>query len=150
MLIIVNFRWWNSSNSFHNFFSEYMLLLYLKKWYLCLHLQKVSLVAPTVKKKKKILLQCGRPGFDPWVGKIPWRRIWQPTPVFSPGESPWTEEPGGLQSMGSQRVGHDWQHVSTKPSICSYSVYFQLHLLTLLAKRNQKRWRALLLLASVV
>ena len=32
--------------------------------------------------------------------KIPWRRAWQPTPVFLPGESPWTEEPGGLQSMG--------------------------------------------------
>ena len=31
--------------------------------------------------------QCGRPGFDPWVGKIPWRRKWQPTPVFLPGES---------------------------------------------------------------
>ena len=26
-------------------------------------------------------------GFDPWVGKIPWRRAWQPTPVFLPGES---------------------------------------------------------------
>ena len=26
-------------------------------------------------------------GFDPWVGKIPWRRNWQPTPVFLPGES---------------------------------------------------------------
>ena len=39
-----------------------------------------------------------------WVGKIPWRRAWQPIPVFLPGESPWTEEPGGLQSMGSQRV----------------------------------------------
>ena len=26
-------------------------------------------------------------GFDPWVGKIPWRRKWQPTPVFLPGES---------------------------------------------------------------
>ena len=25
--------------------------------------------------------------FDPWVGKIPWRRKWQPTPVFLPGES---------------------------------------------------------------
>ena len=37
----------------------------------------------------------------------PWRRKWQPTPVFSPGEYPWTEEPGGLQSMGQQRVGHD-------------------------------------------
>ena len=33
---------------------------------------------------------------------------WQPTPVFLPGESPWTEEPGGIQSMGSQRVGHNW------------------------------------------
>ena len=26
-------------------------------------------------------------GFDPWVRKIPWRRAWQPTPVFFPGES---------------------------------------------------------------
>ena len=28
-----------------------------------------------------------RCGFHPWVGKIPWRRAWQPTPVFLPGES---------------------------------------------------------------
>ena len=28
-----------------------------------------------------------RPAFDPYVGKIPWRRAWQPTPVFLPGES---------------------------------------------------------------
>ena len=27
-----------------------------------------------------------RPGFDPWVGKIPWRRKWQPTPVSLSGE----------------------------------------------------------------
>ena len=40
--------------------------------------------------------------------KDPWKRAWQPTPVFFPGESPWTEEPGGLQSIGSQRVRHDW------------------------------------------
>ena len=33
----------------------------------------------------------------------PLRRTWQPTPVFLPGESPWTEEPAGFQSMGSQR-----------------------------------------------
>ena len=45
--------------------------------------------------------------FDPLVGKIPWKRAWQPTPVFLPGESPWTEELGRLQSMGSQRVRHD-------------------------------------------
>ena len=30
-----------------------------------------------------------------WIGKIPGRRAWQPTLVFLPGESPWTEEPGG-------------------------------------------------------
>ena len=34
----------------------------------------------------KICLQRGRPGFDPWVGKIPWGREWLPTPVFLPGE----------------------------------------------------------------
>ena len=39
------------------------------------------------KKKKKICLQRRRPMFSPWVGKIPWRRAWQPTPVFLPGES---------------------------------------------------------------
>ena len=55
-----------------------------------------------------IHLQCRRPGLDPWVRKIPWRRVWQPTPIFLPRESPWTEEPGGLQSRRSQRVGHDW------------------------------------------
>jgi len=38
---------------------------------------------------------------------ISWRRAWQPTPVFLPQESPWTEEPGELQFMGSQTVGHN-------------------------------------------
>ena len=37
--------------------------------------------------KASVYLQCGRPGFDPWVGKIPWRRKWQSTPVFLPGKS---------------------------------------------------------------
>ena len=46
--------------------------------------------------------------FDPWVGKIPWRRKWQPTPVSLPAESHAWRSLGKLQSMGSQRVGHDW------------------------------------------
>ena len=41
-------------------------------------------------------------GSIPEVRKIPWRRKWQSIPVFLPGKIPWTEEPGGLQSMGSQ------------------------------------------------
>ena len=35
----------------------------------------------------RIHLQCRKAAFDPWVGKIPWRRKWQPTPVFLPGKS---------------------------------------------------------------
>ena len=50
--------------------------------------------------------RCKRHRFDPWIGKIPWRRELLPTPVFLPGESH-EQEPGGLQSMGSQRVGHN-------------------------------------------
>ena len=56
----------------------YSLMLIIINW--------ASLVAQVVK--------CRRPGFDPWVGKIPWRRERLPTPVFWPGEfhglySPW-------------------------------------------------------------
>ena len=36
---------------------------------------------------KSLCLQCGRPGFHPWVGKIRWRRKWQSTPVLLPGKS---------------------------------------------------------------
>ena len=36
---------------------------------------------------KESTWQCWRPRLHPWVWKIPWRRIWQPTPVFLPGES---------------------------------------------------------------
>ena len=36
---------------------------------------------------KNPLVICGKPGFDPWVWKIPWRRAWQTTLVFLPRES---------------------------------------------------------------
>ena len=42
--------------------------------------------ASLVTQMAKICQQCRRRGFDPWVGKIPWRREWLPTPVFLPGE----------------------------------------------------------------
>ena len=41
------------------------------------------------------------------VEKGPCRRVCLPTPIFLPGESPWTEDPGGLQSMGLQRARQD-------------------------------------------
>ena len=36
---------------------------------------------------KESACQCKRPGFNPWVGKIPWRRKWQSTPILLPGKS---------------------------------------------------------------
>ena len=44
---------------------------------------QASLVAQMI----KVCLQCRRPRFNPLVGKIPWRRKWQPTPVLLPGKS---------------------------------------------------------------
>jgi len=57
---------------------------------------------------KESTYNMGYLGSVPGLGRFPWRRVWQSTPVFLPGESPWTEEPGMLQSMGSQRVRHNW------------------------------------------
>ena len=48
-----------------------------------------------------------RLGFDYWVGKIPWRRAWQSTPVFLLENPMDREKPGGLQSMGLNRVGQN-------------------------------------------
>ena len=55
----------------------------------------------------RIHLKRGRPGFDPWVGKTPWRRKWQPTPVFLPGESR-----GQRSLVGYSPWGHkSWTHL---------------------------------------
>ena len=60
-----------------------------------------------------------RPGFDPWVGKIPWRREWQPTPIFLPrkfhgqrnlaGYSPW----GHKESDTTEGLSHTHTHTHT-------------------------------------
>ena len=62
-----------------------------------------------------ICLQCGRPGFNPWVRKIPWRRKWQPTPVLLPvkfhgqrslvGYSPW-----GCKELNRTEQLHSFIH----------------------------------------
>ena len=42
--------------------------------------------------------------FDPWVGKIPWRRAWQLTPVFLPGESHGQRSPAGYSPKGCKEL----------------------------------------------
>ena len=62
---------------------------------------------------KEPACQCrihGRWGFNLWIERIPWRRAWQPTPVFLPGES------HGQRSLeayiGSQTAGHNWSNLT--------------------------------------
>ena len=58
---------------------------------------------PRCSSGKEPACQCWRhqrPGFSPWVGKIPWRRAWQPTPVFFPGESHGQRSPVGYSLQG--------------------------------------------------
>ena len=50
---------------------------------------------------KESACQCRRHGFIPWVGKIPWRRKWQPTPVFLPGKSHRQRNLAGYSSVQS-------------------------------------------------
>ena len=113
---------------------------------------------------KEPACQCRRHkrcGFDPWVrnipwrhGKIPWRRAWRPTLVFLPGESPWTEELGGLQSMQSQRAGHDgsdlacrrmhfaqnWKNQHMKWEISCHTARENLAGLSLQFRRGTELW----------
>ena len=56
---------------------------------------------------KARVYNAGDPGSIPGLGRFPWRKKLQPTPVVLPGKIPWMEEPSRLQSMGSLRVGHN-------------------------------------------
>ena len=63
---------------------------------------------PGISEVISVCLQWRRPRFDPWVGKISLEKEMATHSSILAWRIPWTEEPGGLQSMGSQRVGHDW------------------------------------------
>ena len=75
--------------------------IYSVVWRFCM---TASLVSQSLKNLPAV--------WETWVRSLGWEdplvEGMKPTPVFLPGESPWTEEPGGLQSVGSQRVGHSW------------------------------------------
>ena len=83
-----------------------------------------------VAQRLSICLQCRRPGFNPWVRKIPWRRKWQPTPVFLPGESH-----GQISLVGYSPWGHkecdmtEWLHFSVSQTKEGWHPCFQRHLM---------------------
>jgi len=71
---------------------------------------------------KESTCQCRRRkrhGSNPWIGKIPWRRKWQPTLVFFHGRSNRQRSLAGYNPWGCKRVRHDWatQTTTTQPVI---------------------------------
>ena len=52
----------------------------------------------------------------PRIGKIPWGRAWQPTPVFLPGESHGQRSLAAYIPWGRKRFRHDWAHECNIPS----------------------------------
>ena len=111
----------------------------------------------------RICLQCRKPRFDHWVGKIPWRREWLPTPVFLPGEfhrqkslvgySPWgckvwdtTER---LTHTHTHVILNNWQNIrssvmssSLRPQDCSTT--------GLPVIRNSQSWLKLMSIESMM
>ena len=102
----------------HNSFVTHDNLFYLNLSFLWA--SQVSQWLQNKQTNKQKTLHCRRDELDSWVRKIPWRREWQPT-QYSTLENPWTEEPGRLQFIGSQRVRHDWM---TKQQQCEILLFF--------------------------
>ena len=86
--------------------------------------------ASPVVQRSRIRLQCRgcrRRRFDPCMGKIPWRRAWQPTPVFLPGESH-----GQRRQAGYSSQDHKDSNMTEQLSLHSHLECIVVHLL--------KRW----------
>ena len=73
------------------------------------------------------IMQNRRPGFDPWVGKMPWRREWQPTPVFLPGESHGQRSLVGHSPQGCKES--DTTEVPQHTAHCTDDTYRLLNLI---------------------
>ena len=67
---------------------------------------------------KEPTCQCRRCGFNPWIGKIPWKRKWQPTPVFLPGKSYGQRSLAGSSPWGRKRVWHNLA-IKTTTILCA-------------------------------
>ena len=63
-----------------------------------------SLGSPPSAQQSRIHCQCTRLRFNPWVRKVPWRRKWQPTPVFLPGKSPGQRHQAGYSPWGCKEL----------------------------------------------
>ena len=90
---------------------------------------------------KESACQCRRHRFDPWEGKIPWRRAWKPTPVFLPGKPHGQRSLAGYSPWGCKE-SRTWLRMNTQyyetyiKYVTFITSYFKLITLPSIAYRN--------------
>ena len=84
---------------------------------------------------KESTCQCRKLRLDPWVRKIPWKRKWQPTPVFLPGKSYGKRSLVSYSPWGCKRVKHNLMTTTTS------SFLFHCYLLLHCFNRSQFTWQ---------
>ena len=72
-----------------------------------------------------------RHSFDPWISNVPWRRAWEPTPVFLPGRIPWTEEPGCYSPWGCKE--------SNMTEVTQHTRVFLIQSIEMMLGRKQRK-----------
>ena len=96
----------------------------------------------------RIHLQCRRPGFNPWVGKILWRREWLPSPVFLPGESHGQRSLTGYSPWGCKEsdTTEATEHTYTRHTALASTWQLHFHFVTSVKICFQIRWYSEVLL----
>ena len=102
-----------------------LAVFYTKYWYYGF---------PSWHSRKEPTCQCRRCWFDPWVGKIFWRRKWQSTPVFLPGEFLWQRNLEGY-SLWGHRVRHDWA-----TNTYTFTLYLKSSFFFMVRKSISREW----------
>ena len=87
---------------------------------------------------KEFPCQYRRCEFNPWVGKIPWKRKWQPTPVFLRGKSHGQRSLLGYSLWGPKRVRHDW--VNEQQQHSRLSCLFHIAAVRFIAEVDENMW----------
>ena len=104
--------------------------IHIYTYYVCIMHKQAFQVAQW----ERICLPSRRFRFDPWAGKIPWRRKWQPTPAFLPGKSRGQRSLVGYSPWGCKRVEHNLVTKEQQQYLPRHIIYthIQLHMYSLL------------------
>ena len=120
------------SKSFIHMHTHLILLFY--------HTSTSHFGLPSWLRQWRICLQCRRPRFDPWVGKIPWRREWQLTPVFLPGEFHGQRSLAGYSPWG-RRESDTTEWLSTHVIFFREKLPFLGNLEYFLSGKEREKWK---------